>query len=619
MKGLYQFSLILCFTVSSCQFDSSSKTAGKKTPSLFRLTTDLGDQYSPKFSNNGRYLAYISTEHKREDIFIYDFLEKKKIKVTDSIHNNEDIEWSPDDQFLSFTSYLDGIPTVRVFRLSDATVKSITKEEQKASDAKWSPDGRTLVMDFKQKGKDLWSLDITSSEFTQLTKMEGDEINFGFSHDGNYVGFNSRGTPFPHLQALNLRTREIIPLVNDASGFEWHPRWSRKKFEVIFYSTWNNEMTDIWVTDGSKEGLERVTNREIEEFGPATNHDETLIAYFSWDKSNEIMVYDRRTKLEKSLLLKKEIIVEWNPMSWSPLDNRLAFVGRHEKDRLYSFSFKDSLITLVMPNGPNNYETDANINDSGAYLLFNDQNNIVIRNMRTSKDVIIAPAEDHQLDINPMWVPSSNDQISFIHISGGASDTNDIWIMEKDGSNKKQLTDIGGIKNYQWIDRDNLVFSYDSDTSYGNYDIWTFNLLSNTYRPLVQDENATLYASSVSRDGKELLFSGDFDGAERIYKLDLDRPDNYKKVVNTLDGGSSPIFSHSGKAIAFVSNNNEEQYYDIYVMAKYGGTVTRITNSPEREHGIEWMPDDQSLLFSANKGNKDIYLVDVDKRMEEAN
>jgi Tol biopolymer transport system component len=619
MKGLYQFSLILCFAVGSCQSDSSSKTPDKKTPSLFRLTTDLGDQYGPKFSNNGRYLAYISTEHKRKDIFIYDFQEKKKVRVTNSIHDNEDIEWSPDDRFLSFTSYLDGIPTVQIFKLSDATTKSIGKEEQRASDAKWSPDGHTLVMDVNQNGKDLWLLDLTSSEFTQLTKMEGDEINFGFSHDGDYVGFNSRGTPFPHLQALSLKTGDIIPLVNVESGFEWHPRWSRKKFEVTFYSTWNNEMTDIWVTDGSKEGLLRVTDREIEEFGPATNYDENLIAYFSWDKSNEINIYDRRTKSEKSLLLKKEIIVEWNPMSWSPFDNRLAFVGRHEKDRLYSFSFKDSLISLVMPNGPNNYEMDANIDDSGNYLLFNDQNNIVIRNMQTSEDVIIAPEENHQLDVNPIWVPGSNDQITFIHIIGGASDTNNIWIMEKDGSNRKQLTDIGGIKNYQWIDRDNLVFSYDPDTSYGNYDIWMFNLPSNTYLPMVQDENATLYASSVSTDGKELLFSGDFEGTERIYKLDLDKPDNYAEVVNTLNGGSSPVFSNSGKTIAFISNNNKEQYYDIYVMAENGGKVNRITNSPEREYGIEWMPDDQNILFSANRGNKDIYLVDVDKRMENTN
>jgi len=583
MKGYFKLVFVLCMTICYGQSKTIGSVVPVQLPGLTRLTTDSGNQYGPKFSNTGRYLAYISTENKAKDIYLYDFQEKRKIKVTHTTKDHEDLAWSPDDRFLSFTSHESGTPTVQLFRLSDGVTKDITHTDQRASDAQWSPDGNTLVMDFNQDGKNIWLYDITSSKFTQLTHMQGDESNFGFSYQGNHVGFNSRGSHFPHLQAIHLKTGEIIPLVGNEAGFEWMPQWSNRQFEVIFYSTWNNEMTDIWITDGSEEGLMRITDQKIEEFAPVTNHNENLVAYFSWDKFNEIKVYDRKRKSTRNLQLHQEVIIEWNPMSWSPVDNRLAFVGRHEKDRLYAYSFANDSIALLMPHGPNNYEMDAQMDDSGEHLLFLDQNNIVIRNMRSGQQVIVPPKEDHQLDIDPHWVPGSNGQIAFVHLLGGASDTNNVWLMERDGSNKKQLTDIGGIKNFRWIDRDNLAFTYDPDTRYDHYDIWTYNRSSHTYRPLLQDKNATLYVSSVSPNGKQLLFTADFEGTEKIYKLDLDRPSAYMLVENTLKGGSSPIFSNSGKKIAFVSDDNEEHYKDIYIMDENGGEVHRITHSPEEE------------------------------------
>ncbi len=616
MERLFRFSLVLSFVSSSCLSDLSVKNTCQDTQGLLRLTTDPGDQYSPKFSNHGRYLAYISTEHNHQDIVIYDFQEKEKARVTNSADDNEDIEWSPDDNLLSFTSYSKGIPSVKMYRLSDGTITTVSDAEQRASDAKWSPAGDQLVMDFNLDGKDLWLFDLASSEFTQLTLMKGDERNFGFSQDGDWVGFSSRGSDFPHLQAYHLKTGEIRQLVGNESGFEWHPVWSKKRFEVLFYSTWNNEMTDVWVTSGAAENLQRITYKNIEEFGPAFNHDEDLIAYFSWEEANDIRIYDRISVEFKDLELRRDLIVKWNPLSWSPTRNTLAFVGVHEKDRLYQVSLDGGAQKLFLPERPENYETHPDIDASGDWMVFSENKNIVVRGINTGNEVVIAPAKDYQSDIFPSWVPGLPDKIAFLHGEGGASDTNNIWIMDQDGGDKRQLTDIGGIVDYCWIDHDNLVFSYDPTTSYGNYDIWTLEISSNTYRPLVQDAGATLHASSVSPDGKVLLFSGDFDGTDKIYKTNLDRPGNHEEIVGAMNGGSEPTFSNSGKMIAFLSNQNHEKYHDVYVISERGGEAKRITNSPEREYGIRWMPGDASLLFSANKGNNDIYLVDIDKRLK---
>nr|WP_298793705.1 hypothetical protein [uncultured Allomuricauda sp.] len=615
MKRLIQLLLVIGIICWSCEHKLTNRTSNSEVQNLNQLTTELGDQHSPKFSNDGRYIAYISTEYGKEDIVIYDFQEKKKVAVTDSVNKYDDIEWSPDSRFLSFTSYLNGVPSVRLFKLFDKKIVTISDEKQKASGAKWSPDGNTLVMDFDDDGH-LWLFNLVSKEFKQLTDMEGNETNFGFSPNGTYIGFYSRGSDFPHLQAINLKTGEITPLVSDESGFEWHPRWSRTKFEVYFYSTWNGEMTDVWITDGSETGLVRVTDREIEEFGPAMNYNDSLIAYFSWDKSNEIKIYDRESKSEKSLFLKDEIIVEWNPLNWSPNDNRLAFVGKKEKDRLYSVSLKDTSIQMVMPDRSNNYEMDAQIDAKGEYILFNDQHNIVVRNIQTGEDIIIPPQEEHYLDINPTWVPNSNGQIAFIQISGGASDTNNIWIMEKDGSNRRAITTIGGIKNYCWIDEDNLVFAYDVNTSYKLYDIWTHEISSSLTKPLVGDDNATLFPSSVSSNGKTVFFFGDFEGIQKLYKISASGGE-YQEITNSTGGGEWPIISPDGRNIVFSSNLNDENSYDLYVIPVEGKEARRLTKTPEKEYGITWSADSKKVIFSANKGNLDIYTVDVNQRLSE--
>ncbi len=597
----------------SCKHKSPDHTFNIEVQNLKQLTTELGDQHSPKFSNNGRYIAYVSTENSQEDIIIYDFLEKKKVVVTDSGNKYDDIEWSPDNSFLSFTSYSSGVSGVRLFKLSDEKIIVVSDEKQKASGAKWSPDGNTIVMDFDSDGH-LWSFNLASKEFEQLTDIEGNETNFGFSYNGEYVGFYSRGSDFPHLQALNLKTGETMPLVSDESGFEWHPRWSRTKFEAYFYSTWDGEMTDIWVTDGSDEGLVRVTNLEIEEFGPAMNYNDSLIAFFSWDKSNEIKIYDRETETERSLFLKEELIVEWNPLNWSPNVNKLAFVGSKEKDRLYSVSLKDGSNQILMPDRFNNYEMDAQIDDKGVYILFNDQHNIVVRNIQSGEDMIIPPQKEHYLDINPTWVPNSNGQIAFIQLNGGASDTNNIWIMEKDGSNRQAITTIGGIKNYCWIDEDNLVFAYDANTSYKSYDIWTHEISTGTTKPLVKDDKATLFPSSVSSDGKTVFFFGDFEGTQKLYKISASGGE-YKEITNSTGSGEWPIISPDGRSIVFSSNSNDENSYDLYLIPADGKEAKRLTKTPEKEYGLTWSADGKKIIFSANKGNLDIYTVDVDQRL----
>ncbi len=603
---------LVLYWISSCEIPEDNF----KEDSLTQLTFERGDQSNPIFSNQGRYMTYQSNQNGVWDIYLYDLKSDKTIKITNSENDYKDVQWAPDDKFVSFTSYPQGESQILVYELATGTSKSLTSVNQGASNAHWSPDGKNLIVDINSGGKDLWQIDLSSGELDQITSFHGDESNFGFSNDGLWIGFTSRGSDYPHLQAINSETGEVKQLIYDQTGHEWHPRWSRQKFEITFYSTWNNEMTDIWLTDGSVEGLNRITHQKIEEFGPALSHSENLIAYFSWDKANEIAIYDRSASSESSLELANELIVVWNPLDWSRDRNILAFTGMHEMDRLYAVSPELGSNELVLPDRAHNFEVNASYDQTGNYLLFNDQYNIVIRDLSTGEETVIPPEEDHFTDVYPTWIPNSKNRIAYLHGVGGASDTNNIWTMNLDGSDRTPLTTIGGIKNYVWVDEDNIVFGYDATTSYEFYDIWTYNIKSKEAKPLIKEANVTLSPTSVSPDGKVLLFNGDYDGINKTYKV----PTNggkYQQVPNNIDSGESAVFSPDGNTIAFSSNQNKEKTFDIYTMSAEGGYATRITNSQEVEYGLFWSFDGSSIMFSANKGDKDIYLVDVDQRLED--
>ncbi len=597
---------------ASCTLDSDQAM----DEAMFRITNQPGDQIDPVFSSAGKYLAYRTNENGVWDIRVKDLETGDDRMITSSNKDHNDLQWSPDDNYISFTVYTNGNPQVALFNMKASRTDTVTTSSQRASNAHWSPEGRYLVMDVHVDGKNIWTLQLENSEFTQLTALQGEEENFGYSFDGKWVGYASRGSAYTHLQAVNWETGEVKKLISDQDGFEWHPRWSKKSFEVVFYSTWNDEMTDIWLTDGTPEGLTGIANRDIEEFGPSLNYQEDMIAFFTWDNSNDIGVFKRSTKTIESLLLKQEMIVLWSPLSWSPKGNRLALVGMHQKDRLYSVSVENGKTSLLLPDESNAYETNPCLSADGRFLLYSDNKNVVIRDLHTGRVVSIPPEEDHQSDTYPTWVPNSNGQIAFIHGIGGASDTNDLWMMNQDGTNKRPITSIGGIKGYCWIDEDNFTFSYDSSTSYDNYDIWAYQISTGIARPILMDPDSDLYPSDVSPSTRTLLFTGNFSGSEKVYRMSLDGG-TYTELETSTGGGRGAVFSPDGSQIAFLSNDNEESIYDVYICPASGGQAKRITHTRAEEKGLIWSEDGQQVIFSANLGDKDIYVVDVDRRLSE--
>jgi tricorn protease len=205
------------------------------------------------------------------------------------------------------------------------------------------------------------------------------------------------------------------------------------------------------------------------------------------------------------------------------------------------------------------------------------------------------------------------------------SSNDDIWIMNRDGSNNRRLTSHIGQDNYPMWSPDGKYIYYVSDFLGG---------LANVVRQEVDPEQGTaLPGKSVERvtEHKDdrvrrcrLNGGGDFlayecggdlwihsfkDKASRKLQIEINADDkvNPEKITTFTSEATEYALSFDEKHIAFVVQG------DIFLMPRTGGKARRLTDSPAFDHGIAWSPDSSKILFLSDRsGFEDIYLLEPD-------
>lgn len=167
----------------------------------------------------------------------------------------------------------------------------------------------------------------------------------------------------------------------------------------------------------------------------------------------------------------------------------------------------------------------------------------------------------------PVWSPDGA-QIAFSNNSDG---DNELYVIDADGDNLRQLTDN------DTNDRD---------------PVW-------------------------SPDGEQLAYAGDQDSPSvlEIYVLTLE-DETITRLTDASGSNSSPAWSPDGRLIAFVSDRAGVN--DIYVMAADGSGSRLITDNDNRAENDSpvWSPDSRWVAFASNRDDLDEfawYMATIDE------
>lgn len=177
-------------------FAASAEKGTEKGRPAFRVSNTSARDSQISWSPDGRKAVYVSDRHGENQIFLYDYQEKKEISLTDSAVFANMPKFSPDGKWIA---YFHGRDEIRLIDTETREIKPFIKGifamgVHAATSFAWSPDSRWIAF-----------LDADDNYFTNLYVQKIDEIEFRritflshiegwnvlWSPDGRYIIFNT--------------------------------------------------------------------------------------------------------------------------------------------------------------------------------------------------------------------------------------------------------------------------------------------------------------------------------------------------------------------------------------------------------------------------------------------
>ena len=201
-------------------------------------------------------------------------------------------------------------------------------------------------------------------------------------------------------------------------------------------------------------------------------------------------------------------------------------------------------------------------------------------------------------------------QIYFVSSRTGHKE---IWVMDYDGANQRQITHLNSISLSPRISPDGSRLAFSSITKSG----WEILMYSMDLNRLVTFPKfgGTNLSPAWSSDGTKLAFSSSRSGDPEIYTTDQSGG-NLKRITSFKGPDVSPVWNRKTNAqIAWVSGRTGLP--QIYTMEADGTNLQRLT---DQGYAVSpaWSPNGQFLVFAWTRhygpgapGASDIYLMDV--------
>ena len=213
----------------------------------------------------------------------------------------------------------------------------------------------------------------------------------------------------------------------------------------------------------------------------------------------------------------------------------------------------------------------------------------------------------------PAWSPDGT-QLAFVHQpSPKDEDDPEIWVMDADGTNWRNLTD-NDWADYQPVwSPDGTRIAYVSLRG-ENIDVWVMNA-DGTNQQNLTHRPASDFLPSWSPDGTRIVFVSTQDGGDfDIWVMNADGTDA-RNLHDNNDQETLPVWSPDGTRIAFVHNPNEpgQRDFDVWVMDTDGTNWENLTDNDALDTSPAWSPHGTEIAFVSDRGGDyDIWVMDPD-------
>lgn len=487
----------------------------------------------------------------------------------------------------------------------------------KVGNATISPDGKyvayTALDDLGQVS--LWVRYVATGSNVQIVSPIPDVI-FGqstFSPDGNYIYYirNERGRLFGALYQVPVLGGNSRKVLENASRITFSPDGKRFAFQRR-YASEGEDAVIVVNADGS--GEQKLATRKHPDFflpGAAWSPDGQTIACpsggFTGGYYRTIAVINVSDGTQKRLTSYKWSDTE--RLAWLPDGSRIIATAQEQPGDQYQ------LWQISYPDGEARTIT-TDLSDYRQVSLTADGSKLVAVLSDITANIWLVPNGEwnnsHQLTSTKTNGISSiafrsDGRIIYQSRAGGNSD---LWIMDADGRNQKQLTDDAYDERFAAFTPD-LRYIVLASARSGTTQIWRLNADGSNARLLTASPGLL---PSIAPDGKWVVFSTFGPGGFSIWKVSID---GGEPVQVTYKYSNQPAISPDGRLIACSYLDERSGTTRIALFPFEGGEPSKIFDAPlpvgPFNYPVRWTPDGRSLTYLVSRaGVTNIWIQPLD-------
>lgn len=206
------------------------------------------------------------------------------------------------------------------------------------------------------------------------------------------------------------------------------------------------------------------------------------------------------------------------------------------------------------------------------------------------------------------------------------NDNYEIFVMDKDGKNQKNISNWKGVDWVYAAYKDKLYFLSDRDTTHRKYFMYEMDANGENVRKI---SNFLLMDSWLAsrNNGTEFLVTSKTDGEKAFYIIDING-NIITRLAPPLGSFNDPAFSPDGKQIIFRGSHDafskdRKDVDELYTMNEDGTDLKQLTHYPMDDTTVVWHnyhagppfwePNKNVISYmSFQKGNYSIYTINPD-------
>ena len=251
----------------------------------------------------GGKIAYVGEVGRGMEIYYRDFLFGEGKRLTS--HGVEAVRprWSPDGNYIVYTSYLSGFPNIRRIDIRGQRSEVMVDFKGTNSSARYSPDGTRLAMVLTGPGNaDIYVGSSLAKGLKRIVNSNGLEATPCWSHDGREIIFASDRNGGLALYRGSAAGGQFSHIPTQISGYCAEPDWNHTDSDLIAFTVGVGNRFQVATYRFSTRKSEFLTNERGDGIQPCWLNDGRHLIYTSRNGIDErIVLLDTVTK-KRSIL-----------------------------------------------------------------------------------------------------------------------------------------------------------------------------------------------------------------------------------------------------------------------------------------------------------------------------